>query len=133
MNKKAVIIVVIAVVAVVAVYLAVSSSNPNVTQNAPAPAPVAPVSDNSAVPAPLSVVIKNFAFSPSSLNVKVGTSVMWTNDDAVTHTITSDSGSLLNSGMLSPGQSFSFTFDRAGSFGYHCNIHPAMKGTVVVK
>ena len=82
-------------------------------------------------PANVSVSIKNFAFSPTILNIKTGTKVTWTNNDSVSHTITSDSG-LFDSGNLSSGQSFSFTFSNAGTINYHCAIHPMMKGSVVV-
>jgi plastocyanin len=85
-------------------------------------------------PAALSVTvsIKNFSFNPSTLSIKTGTKVTWVNDDTVPHTVTSDSSTLLASPTLSPGQSFSFTFAQAGSASYHCNIHPTMKGIIVV-
>ena len=78
-----------------------------------------------------SVRIINFAFSPSALGVRVGTRVTFTNRDMATHTVTADGG-LFNSGNLSSGQSFSFTFMSRGSFSYHCRIHPSMTGTVSV-
>ena len=77
------------------------------------------------------VKISNFAFDPSSLTVKVGTTVTWTNQDSAPHTITSDAGDW-DSGQLSNGQSFSHTFDQAGTFAYHCSVHPSMTGTIVV-
>ena len=77
------------------------------------------------------VKISNFAFDPSSLTVKVGTTVSWTNQDSAPHTITSDAGDW-DSGQLSKGQSFSYTFDQAGTFAYHCSVHPSMTGTIVV-
>src|SRR6266480_1748089 len=58
-----------------------------------------------------SITIMNFAFSPVSLTVKTGTKVTWMNNDTVTHTVTADQGAF-NSGLLSPGNSFSFTFPR---------------------
>ena len=105
-------------------------------QTTPTPAPTAtsPVTKTPEAPAQTSVnvSIKNFAFNPSSLSVKVGTKVTWTNSDTVPHTVTSDSGSLLKSSTLSPGQSFSFTFTSPGSDSYHCAIHSMMKGTITV-
>ncbi len=80
-----------------------------------------------------SVAIKNFSFSPSTLKVKTGTKVTWTNNDSVPHTVTSDQGSLLNSSTLAPGQSFSFIFTKTSTEYYHCNIHAMMKGNVVVE
>jgi plastocyanin len=78
------------------------------------------------------VTISNFSFSPATLNVAAGTTVIWTNKDSVTHTVTSDSG-LFNSGNLSPDSNFSYTFGSAGTFTYHCAIHTYMTGTVMVK
>ncbi len=94
---------------------------------APTPTPTtAPTSTGN------SVSIKNFAFSPVSLTVKVGTKVSWTNNDSVTHTVTADKGAF-NSGPLTPGSTFSFTFTKAGTYSYHCNIHPSMMATIVVQ
>jgi plastocyanin len=78
------------------------------------------------------VNIQNFSFVPSLLVVKAGTKVRWVNSDTAPHTVSSDSGDLLNSQVLASGQSFSFTFTRPGSVSYHCALHPAMKGTVNV-
>ena len=77
------------------------------------------------------VSIKSMAFTPKTLKVKVGQTVTWKNDDQFTHTVTSDS-SAFNSGNLSNGGTFSFTFTKAGTFPYHCNIHTSMTGEVVV-
>jgi plastocyanin len=77
------------------------------------------------------VRIADFAFAPDSSDVKVGDSVKWTNSDGATHTVTADDGAF-DSGNLAAGKAFSFTFDKAGTFAYHCNIHQSMTGTVVV-
>jgi plastocyanin len=77
------------------------------------------------------VEIANFAFAPGSRSVKVGDSVKWTNQDGATHTVTADDGAF-DSGNLADGKSFSFTFDQAGTFAYHCNIHQSMTGKVTV-
>jgi plastocyanin len=74
----------------------------------------------------------NFAFSPATLTVKTGTKVTWTNSDSVTHTVTADQGTF-DSGGLSPGSSFSFTFTKTGTYSYHCNIHHSMTATVIVQ
>src|SRR5262245_60797576 len=73
----------------------------------------------------------NRAFSPDAVDVAVGTTVTWTNTDVESHTSTSDSGAW-NSGLVGPGSQFSFTFATAGSFPYHCTVHPGMVGTVTV-
>jgi len=80
------------------------------------------------------VVIKNFAFDPSSLTVKSGTVVTWTNQDGAPHTIVSDTGSpvAFSSDSLSSGASYSFMFTQPGTYTYHCSIHPSMKGTIMV-
>ena len=87
----------------------------------------------------VSVNISNFSFAPVVINLKVGDTVTWTNNDAAPHQIASnphpthtDLPGLL-SGVLSNGQSYSYTFDKAGTWGYHCHIHPSMTGTVVVQ
>lgn len=80
-----------------------------------------------------SVTIENFAFSPTTLTIQKGTTVTWTNQDSAPHTVTSDSGSELSSASLSKGQSYSHTFDQAGTFTYHCNFHSMMKAKVVVE
>jgi plastocyanin len=77
------------------------------------------------------VRIAGFAFAPDSASAKVGESVKWTNEDSATHTVTADDGAF-DSGNLSGGKEFSFTFDKAGTFAYHCNIHQSMTGTVTV-
>jgi YVTN family beta-propeller protein len=74
--------------------------------------------------------IKGFAFE-SSINVKAGQAVAWTNADSVAHTVTSDTG-VWDSGDVAPGASFSFTFNQPGTYAYHCMHHPYMKGEIVV-
>ena len=76
-------------------------------------------------------VIEGFAFSPGTIEIKVGTTVTWTNNDSAPHTVTSSDG-MLDSGRLEQGATFSYTFDTAGSFDYFCEFHPNMTGTVVV-
>ncbi len=91
-----------------------------------------PVSKPSVPIESVGISIKDFAFNPGTLKITTGTKVIWTNDDIFPHTITSDSGNLLNSSTLSPGQKFSFTFTNIGKTSYHCSIHPMMKGEIVV-
>ncbi len=78
------------------------------------------------------VDIKNFAFNPVTVTVSTGQTVTWTNMDSVSHTITSTTG-VFNSGPISPGKTFSYTFNSAGTFEYSCTIHPSMQhGNVIV-
>jgi amicyanin len=79
------------------------------------------------------IIIEGFSFHPLELKVKMGTSVTWTNQDSAPHTVTSDSGSELNSGSLSKGQSYSHTFNEAGTFEYHCKFHSMMKAKIIVE
>ena len=79
------------------------------------------------------VAIQGFAFAPAALTVPVGTTVTWTNRDSDAHTVTSDgSGGPLNSKALATGDTFSFTFTKAGTYHYLCTIHPFMTATVTV-
>jgi plastocyanin len=78
------------------------------------------------------VVMKNFAFDPASVTIKAGDSVTWTNQDSTTHTVTADNGEFKSSD-IAPGATFTFKFEKAGTFAYHCSIHPTMKATVVVQ
>ncbi len=71
------------------------------------------------------------SFSPNPVEVKVGETVTWVNDDSGRHTVTSKDG-IFDSGMMGKGQSFSYTFDKAGEYPYFCEPHPNMVGTVVV-
>jgi plastocyanin len=80
------------------------------------------------------VVIDDFRFGPAQLTVPVGTKVVWTNDDSDPHTVTSETDpKLLKSPPLDTGDSFSFTFDKPGTYRYFCSIHPHMQGIVVVQ
>jgi plastocyanin len=82
------------------------------------------------------VSISGFSFSPDPLVISAGDTVNWTNFDGVSHTSTSDPGQTVSwdSGTLSQGKSFAFTFITPGSYTYHCNVHPTtMKGTIVVQ
>jgi plastocyanin len=78
------------------------------------------------------ISIENFAFSPDTVTIAIGTTVTWKNKDSVNHTVTSQTG-VFDSGTLSNGGSFSFTFTQAGTFEYHCSIHTSMHGTVIVQ
>ena len=76
------------------------------------------------------VTIDNLAFSPATLNLKTGQQVTWTNQQDIAHTVTADGGAFDH--QMPPGATFSFTFDKAGSFPYHCTIHRSMTATIQV-
>lgn len=84
----------------------------------------------SALAADQDVAISGFSYSPATVTVTVGDTVTWTNSDAQAHTATGDGW---NTGDLGNGDSGSITFQTAGTFDYMCGIHPAMRGTVVVR
>jgi plastocyanin len=71
------------------------------------------------------------SFSPNPVEVNVGETVTWLNDDFSRHTVTSKDG-VFDSDIMGKGQSFSYTFDKAGEYSYYCSPHPNMVGTVVV-
>lgn len=101
----------------------------------PSPATPAPTSAPSASPAgdttTLEVAIAGFAYSPAELSVGAGLQVTWTNKDSATHTVTLDDGSS-DSGRMSQGSTFTLALPTAGSYAYHCAIHPAMTGVITV-
>jgi plastocyanin len=77
------------------------------------------------------VPISGQRFTQPTVNIQPGGSVCWTNQDAVEHTVSSDSGAF-NSGSIAPGGSFRFTFPADGVFRYHCAVHPTMTASVIV-
>ena len=79
------------------------------------------------------VNIQNMAFNPASLSILAGDTVVWTNNDAMPHTVTSNSGTELQSAQLSQGQFFQHIFPTAGTYAYHCMVHPSMTGSVTVQ
>jgi plastocyanin len=79
------------------------------------------------------VDIRDFAYSPNVVEIAAGDTVTWTNQDEVPHTATGEDRGVLQSGTISPGASFSQVFPEAGEFGYFCEFHPNMSGTVVVQ
>ncbi|HEY3324285.1 MAG TPA: cupredoxin domain-containing protein [Planctomycetota bacterium] len=82
--------------------------------------------------ATVNVSIVSFAFQPATPTISVGDTIIWTNNGDRQHTSTSDTG-VWDSGALNPGDSFSFMYNAAGSFPFHCNFHPTiMTGTVTV-
>jgi FtsP/CotA-like multicopper oxidase with cupredoxin domain len=81
--------------------------------------------------------IENMMFQPSVIHVPAGTTVVWKNEDTMTHTVTSGANdsndNRFDSGDLQPGQTFSYTFQQPGSYAYFCDYHPMMQATVIVE
>ena len=125
-----------------------NSSNSNTSQNSsPNPSPTSSNSaskestnsssnsnnSSSSSQSTNAVSINNFAFSPKDITVKKGTTVTWTNNDSVTHTVQETDGkSGPKSNDLARGETYTYTFIAAGTYAYHCSIHPDMTGTVTV-
>jgi plastocyanin len=94
------------------------------------------------------ISLKSLMFHPSDLTVKVGTKVTWRNDEPITHTVTSgtvtglDKSTGLRSGqkpdgvfnatLKGNGDTFSYTFTKAGTYGYFCSIHFGMNSKIIV-
>lgn len=78
------------------------------------------------------VWIQGMAFTPSTITVTAGTTITWTNNDGVAHTVTSNTG-LFESGSISNNGTYSHLFTTVGTFPYHCAIHTSMKASVVVE
>ncbi len=78
-------------------------------------------------------MVKSYRFDPKVIEITAGDTVTWTNQDEVPHTATGQDRDVLQSGTISPGASFSQVFPEAGEFGYFCEFHPNMTGTIVVQ
>jgi len=78
------------------------------------------------------VVVKDFKFMPTPLTVKAGSTVTWTNKDDDVHTVVSDTGAF-KSGAMDTNDSYSFKFDKPGTYHFTCSLHPRMVGTIVVQ
>ncbi len=77
------------------------------------------------------VKIENFTFGPQELKVKAGTTVTWTNEDDMPHTVVSPNN--FRSKVLDTAGTYSFTFTTPGTYKYFCSLHPHMTGTIVVE
>ena len=79
------------------------------------------------------ITISNFKFSPATLRAKDGAAIKVTNDDSAPHTVTADNGHSFDSGTLDQRASTTIQAPAAGTYAYHCTIHPFMKGKLVVQ
>jgi plastocyanin len=80
----------------------------------------------------VTVTISNFAFAPAATTIAVGDTVTFINGDDTIHSVIADDGSFHSDG-LDTNDKVTFTFSKAGKIGYHCGLHPFMKGTIVVQ
>lgn len=81
-------------------------------------------------PITVTVNIQEYAYNPSVIRIKEGDTITWVNQDTVQHNVSNDS---FESPLLSNGETFSYTFETAGTFEYTCTPHPYMEGTVIVE
>ena len=81
----------------------------------------------------IEVKIDNFSFGPMTMTVAAGTTVTWTNNDDVPHTVVSDDKTTFKSKALDTGEHFSYTFTKPGKYPYFCSVHPKMVAEVVVQ
>jgi plastocyanin len=78
------------------------------------------------------VTMKDIAFKPSSLKVKVGDTVTWVNEDAVEHNVTATTGAKFRSELFGKGKTYEYKATKAGTIKYVCTVHPGMEGTLTV-
>ena len=117
-----------------------SASTPTSTTSVQTPTPTPTIVQPTPTPAPgytQVVLITNdsngsFGFTLAKLTIRVGTTVIWKNMSSAPHTVTSDDGTTFDSGTVAVGGTFHFTFKTAGTFSYHCNIHPYMRSVIIV-
>jgi len=108
------------------------SSSSSVSTPAPASTTSSSSGGSSSSSGTVKISMKNIAFDPNNVTVKVGQKVVWTNDDSVDHNVTAQSGASFQSKTFGQGGTYSFTPKKAGTIQYVCTIHPGMDGTLTV-
>ena len=133
MNKMFIVVIVLVVIALgVGIYFFSVSKKGSVNNDLPVQEnnPTATVtSTTEPTVQAVDVVIKDLAFNPAELQVKVGTEVRWINQDSTGHTITNTN---FDSGEIKNGQSYSHVFTAVDIYDYHCSINPSMTGKIIV-
>ena len=102
------------------------------TSSTPAPSQPSPTPTQIISQVKIVEVNGKYAFDPATLAVKKGTQVLWTNISDAPHTVTSNTGAFQTPNTITEKQTFRFTFTTAGTFLYHCTVHPYMKATIIV-
>jgi len=115
-------------------YLAVLPNSAYTTETTPTATGAAPVSVSVSIVPGAGTDTTSKGYAPDSITVVLGvnSTVVWTNNDNSPHTVTANVGSFY-SGNMAPGESYSYTFTKAGVYDYHCTYHPWMVGSVTVK
>jgi plastocyanin len=119
----------LAVVALAAAGCGSSSSDNSNSASTPAPAATTDTGTSATSGGTVTIDMKNIAFDPKSVTVKVGQTVKWTNSDDAPHNVT---GGPLKSKTFGKGGSFEFTPKKAETISYVCTIHPGMDGKLTV-
>jgi plastocyanin len=91
-----------------------------------------PAACGSSAAAANTVEMHNLQYSPAFLTVSIGSTVTWKNTEVAPHSVTSDTG-LFDSGLFSPGEGYTYTFNTAGTYHYRCKLQAGMTGTICVK
>lgn len=108
-----------------------SSGGSSSAASAPAAAATTPATGAGAS-GTVAIGMKNIAFNPKSVTVKVGQKIVWTNEEAIDHNVVADSGADFQSSNFGKGKTFEYTPTKAGTIQYECTIHPGMVGTITV-
>jgi len=112
--------------------------HPPATFQPSVPNPGTPTSSPTSPPV-VAITIQNYAFSPQTVTVQVGTMVTWTNLDPFQHQISSSAtgvygpGQIFESKPLGKGDTYSYTFTMTGNFQYFCTLHQSMRGSITVQ
>ena len=109
----------------------ISAPSAAASVEASAGAPAGAACAESSAAGEVAVTIADFAFSPADISATVGQTVTFTNNDSAPHTATLDDGSC-GTPNIDNGGSNGLTFTAAGTYPFHCNVHPNMKGTITV-
>ena len=134
MNNKVIIGIIVVVIIVVGAFAFMhKNSSSNMQMSMPSSTSQTQTqSANQSTAGKNAVTIQNYSFSPATITIKAGQSITWTNEDSVGHSATADDNSW-DTGVLPQGQSKSIIFAKAGTYTYHCSVHPNMKATVIVQ
>lgn len=134
MKKIIIALIVLVIAAILTYYLVFNNKTVQTVSNTPQVATTTQTSNTPVVsnPSEVKIDIKNFSFIPSTINVKVGTKITWTNSDNVPHQVKGDNLATLSAPVMNNGETYSFVFNDVGDFNYHCAIHPTMKGNIIV-
>lgn len=84
-------------------------------------------------PSTTEVDIRDYAYDEETITIKAGDTVVWKNYDSAPHTVTATSGADFDSGKMSNGDTWEYSFTEPGTYEYYCTYHPSMKGTVIVE